>query len=263
MLPRMRLSTLCRLAWRPAVRRAARKSGGARALLSPGKGCPAFLPHREICSTWRCPAKQQVAQGSGRLQGSLAREVIENSKKALSFLQTEHPTFKPTLSIVQVGDDDLGQEVRNFADEIGLNIVCSCLPHDYTESEVADEIIKLNEDHNIQGLVLHQFNKSYTSKILNTVKLEKDVNGVTDANLGRLVHGDMNECVIPPIASAVIQLLEKLANTSLDGKKVLLLGVEGPLEVSLQCLLRRKGVMTMSCPWKMKQLQATVNAVPN
>uniref|UniRef100_A0ACB8GD08 Uncharacterized protein n=1 Tax=Sphaerodactylus townsendi TaxID=933632 RepID=A0ACB8GD08_9SAUR len=69
----------------------------------------------------------------------------------------------------------------------------------------------------------------------------------------------MNECVIPPFASAVIQLLEKLANTSLDEKKVLLLGVEGPLEVSLQCLLQRKGVMTMSCPWKMKQLQATLH----
>ncbi|XP_060096806.1 monofunctional C1-tetrahydrofolate synthase, mitochondrial [Heteronotia binoei] len=254
----MRLSVLCRLVWRVAAP-AAKKSGGAQKLLSPGKGCPTLLPRREICSTWSCLAKQQVAQGSGRLQGSLARDVIESSKKALSLLQIEHPTFKPTLSVVQVGDDDLGQEMRNFAEEIGLNIVCSCLPCDYTESEVADEIIKLNEDHNIHGLVLRHFTKSYTSKLVNIVKLEKDVNGITDANLGRLVHGDMNECVIPPIASAVIQLLEKLANTSLDGKKMLLLGVEGPLEVSLQSLLQRKGVMTMSCPWKMKQLQATLH----
>ncbi|XP_077206069.1 monofunctional C1-tetrahydrofolate synthase, mitochondrial isoform X2 [Paroedura picta] len=203
------------------------------------------------------PGASQVAVSL--LGCPLVREVIESSKKALSLLQIEHPTFKPTLSIVQVGDDDLGQGMRNFAQEIGLNIVCSCLPREYTESEVADEILKLNEDPKVHGLALCRFNKSYTSKILNAVKLEKDVNGVTDANLGRLVHGDMNECVIPPTASAVIQLLEKLASTSLDGKKVLLLGVEGPIEVSLQCLLQRKGVMTMSCPWKMKQLQATLH----
>ncbi|ETE63871.1 Monofunctional C1-tetrahydrofolate synthase, mitochondrial, partial [Ophiophagus hannah] len=43
--------------------------------------------------------------------------------------------------------------------------------------------------------------------------------------------------------------------TILDGKKILLLGVQGPLEVSLQCLLQRKGVMTMSLSWNMKQLQ--------
>lgn len=60
-----------------------------------------------------------------------------------------------------------------------------------------------------------------------------------------------------------IVIFQYPANSSLDGKKVLLLGVEGPLEVSLQCLLQRKGVMTMSCPWKMQQLQATVNALPN
>ncbi|XP_054844158.1 monofunctional C1-tetrahydrofolate synthase, mitochondrial [Eublepharis macularius] len=260
----MRLPALCRLAWRPAapaLSRAARKSGGggSRKLLSRLPGWPVFLPPRGICSTWGRLAKQQAVRYSGRLQASLAREVIESSKKALSLLQIEHPTFNPTLSVVQVGDDDLGQEMRNSAEEIGLNIIHSCLPHERTKDEIADEIIKLNEDRNIHGLVLHCFNESHTSKVLNAVKPEKDVNGVTDINLGRLVRGDMNFCVIPPVVGAVIQLLEKLANTSLDGKKVLLLGFEGPLEVSLHCLLQRKGVMTMSCPWKMKQLQAMLH----
>ncbi|CAI5770280.1 monofunctional C1-tetrahydrofolate synthase, mitochondrial isoform X1 [Podarcis lilfordi] len=69
----------------------------------------------------------------------------------------------------------------------------------------------------------------------------------------------MHGCVIPPTASAVVKLLEKLARTTLDGKKVLLLGVQGPLEVSLQCLLQRKGVVTMSCMWKMKQLETMLH----
>uniref|UniRef100_A0A8D2LZ22 formate--tetrahydrofolate ligase n=1 Tax=Varanus komodoensis TaxID=61221 RepID=A0A8D2LZ22_VARKO len=119
---------------------------------------------------------------------------------------------------------------------------------------VIDEIIKLNENPKIHGLLLHLHKELYTSKVLNAVKPEKDVNGVTDFNLVRLVHGDMHECVVPPTAGAVIKLLEKL-----DGKKVFLLGVQGSLEVSLQCLLQRNGVMTMNCPWKMKHLQAMLH----
>ncbi|XP_029142916.1 monofunctional C1-tetrahydrofolate synthase, mitochondrial-like, partial [Protobothrops mucrosquamatus] len=120
---------------------------------------------------------------------------------------------------------------------------------------VIGEITKLNENPRIHGLLLRLGRESYTSKILNAVKPEKDVNGITDFNLARLVHGDIHECVVPPTARAVIKLLENQARTTLDGKKILLLGVQGPLKVSLQCLLQRKGVMTMSLSWNMKQLQ--------
>lgn len=37
---------------------------------------------------------------------------------------------------------------------------------------------------------------------------------VTDFNLARLVHGDMRGCVIPPTASAVVKLLEKLGTSN-------------------------------------------------
>ncbi|KAJ6660154.1 hypothetical protein lerEdw1_018081, partial [Lerista edwardsae] len=152
---------------------------------------------------------------SGDPAGSATREAIENSRKALRLLQTEHPTFKPTLSIIQVGNDDLGQEtIRKVAEEIGLNIVRICLPHDYTENEMVDEITKVNIDPNIHGILLRPMKESYPSKILNAVKPEKDVNGVTDFNLARLVHGDVRECLVPPIVSAVVKLLEKQVPTA-------------------------------------------------
>ncbi|XP_061480107.1 monofunctional C1-tetrahydrofolate synthase, mitochondrial isoform X2 [Rhineura floridana] len=262
----MRLSVLRQLAWRPVVLAAKqggkKKSCGPRKLplLRPATGCPAvLLPHRGICCTWDRLEKQQVT-GSGGVQSSAARQIIESSRKALNLLEREHPTFKPTLSIVQTGEDDLGQEmIRNIAEEIGLNILHICLPHDYTENEIIKEIVKLNENPKIHGLLLRLCKESYTSKILNAVKPGKDVNGATDFNLARLMHGEMHECVVPPTASAVIKLLEELACATLEGKKVLLLGVQGPLEVSLQCLLQRKGAITMSCLWKTKQLQTMLH----
>uniref|UniRef100_A0A8C0GZV7 formate--tetrahydrofolate ligase n=1 Tax=Chelonoidis abingdonii TaxID=106734 RepID=A0A8C0GZV7_CHEAB len=105
---------------------------------------------------------------------------------------------------------------------------------------------------------LHLSENACSSKILNAVKPEKDVDGVSDVNLGRLVRGDTYNCSVSPTASAVVELLEKLVKT-VDGKKVLLVETCGPLEASLQCLLQRKGAMTMSCQWKTQQLQSKLH----
>lgn len=43
-----------------------------------------------------------------------------------------------------------------------------------------------------------------------------------------------------------------------DGKTVLLVGINGPLGSSLQCLLQRRGAITASCHWKSSGLQSKV-----
>ncbi|XP_021562264.1 monofunctional C1-tetrahydrofolate synthase, mitochondrial [Carlito syrichta] len=148
------------------------------------------------------------------------------------------------------------QEVnQNLAEEAGLNITHICLPPDSGEEEIIDEILKINEDIRVHGLALQISEKSFSNKILNALKPEKDVDGVTDINLGKLVRGDAHECFVSPVAKAVLELLEK-SDVNLDGKKILIIGAHGALEAALQCLFQRKGSMTMSSQWKMPQLQS-------
>ncbi|XP_064454296.1 monofunctional C1-tetrahydrofolate synthase, mitochondrial isoform X2 [Mirounga angustirostris] len=202
--------------------------------------------------------------GSSRGQGSQAppardsivREVIQNSKEVLNLLQEKNPTFKPVLAIIQAGDDNLMQEInQNLAEEAGLNITHICLPPDSSEAEIIDEILKINEDTRVHGLALQISENSFSNKVLNALKPEKDVDGVTDINLGRLVRGDAHECYISPVARAVIELLEK-SGVNLDGKKILVIGAHGSLEAAVQCLFQRRGSMTMSSQWKTPQLQS-------
>ncbi|XP_023600646.1 LOW QUALITY PROTEIN: monofunctional C1-tetrahydrofolate synthase, mitochondrial-like [Myotis lucifugus] len=148
------------------------------------------------------------------------------------------------------------QEVnQNLAEEAGLNITHICLPPESGEDEIIDEILKVNEDTRVHGLALQISENSFSNKVLNALKPEKDVDGVTDVNLGKLVRGDAHECFISPVARAVIELLEK-SGVSLDGKKILVVGAHGSLEATLQCLFQRKGSMTMSSQWKTPQLQS-------
>uniref|UniRef100_A0A8D2CUR3 Methylenetetrahydrofolate dehydrogenase (NADP+ dependent) 1 like n=1 Tax=Sciurus vulgaris TaxID=55149 RepID=A0A8D2CUR3_SCIVU len=187
---------------------------------------------------------------------SIVREVIQNSKEVLKLLQEKNPSFQPVLAIIQAGDDNLMQEVnQNLAEEAGLNISHICLPPDSSEDEIIDEILKINEDNRVHGLALQISEDLFSNKILNALKPEKDVDGVTDINLGKLVRGDAHECFVSPVARAVIELLGK-SGVNLDGKKVLVIGAHGSLEAALQCLFQRKGSMTMSSQWKTPQLQS-------
>uniref|UniRef100_A0A8D0S9Y4 Monofunctional C1-tetrahydrofolate synthase, mitochondrial n=1 Tax=Sus scrofa TaxID=9823 RepID=A0A8D0S9Y4_PIG len=187
------------------------------------------------------------------------REVIQNSKEVLSLLQEKNPAFKPVLAVIQAGEDNLMQEInQKLAEEAGLNITHICLPADSSEDEIIDEILKINEDSRVHGLALQISETSFSSKILHALKPEKDVDGVTDVNLGKLVRGDAHDCFVSPVARAVIELLER-SGVNLDGKKILVIGAHGSLEATLQCLFQRKGSMTMSSQWKAPQLQSKLH----
>ncbi|NXM89348.1 C1TM protein, partial [Oenanthe oenanthe] len=176
--------------------------------------------------------------------------VTENAKNSLASLKRENPRLEPTLAIIQAHNDQLVQETnKNFAKEVGLRVVHICLPEGSTKNEIVGEILRLNEDPNVQGLALDLPESLYSSKVLNAVKPEKDVDGLSSVNLGRLVHGD--DCLVPPTVCAVMELLGDTG-----GKKVLLVGVRGAEAAALQSVLQRQGATVLSCHGKAPQLQS-------
>ncbi|NWI95348.1 C1TM protein, partial [Pitta sordida] len=116
--------------------------------------------------------------------------------------------------------------------------------------QIVSEILRLNEDPNVHGLALDLPESLCSSKVLNTVKPEKDVDGLSSVNVGRLVHGDVPDCLVSPTACAVMELLEDLG-----GKTVVLVGADGAVGAALQSMLQRKGAVVVSCQWKAPQLQ--------
>ncbi|NXO81299.1 C1TM protein, partial [Sitta europaea] len=179
-------------------------------------------------------------------------KVTENAKSSLASLKRENPLLEPTLAIIQAHNDQLIQEAnKNFAEEIGLRVIHICLPEGSTKDEIVSEILRLNEDPNVQGLALDLPESLYSSKVLNAVKPEKDVDGLSSVNLGHLVHGDVCDCLVPPTVCAVMELLEDIG-----GKKVLLVGARGAEGAALQSVLQRQGAAVLSCHWRAPQLQS-------
>uniref|UniRef100_A0A3P8TFL9 formate--tetrahydrofolate ligase n=1 Tax=Amphiprion percula TaxID=161767 RepID=A0A3P8TFL9_AMPPE len=154
-------------------------------------------------------------------------------------------------------DDDVLQINKKMAGKIGLNVTHICLTKGCSEDEIVEELLKLNDDPRVHGVFLHLPSTSLTSRVLNALKPEKDVDGVTDLNMGRLVRGDLSKGFVPPIASAVLDLLEK-HDAPLEGKTVLLVGGEGPLCLALQCLTERSGMVALKSHWNSNVLQRQV-----
>ncbi|TNN68486.1 Monofunctional C1-tetrahydrofolate synthase, mitochondrial [Liparis tanakae] len=130
-------------------------------------------------------------------------EVVQSTKEAMLALQRRHSTVQPLLAILQAGEDDSLLEISK---KIAGRIV--------------EEVLKLNEDPRVHGVHLRLPPASLTSRVLNALKPEKDVDGISDLNMGRLVRGDLSKGFVPPRASAVLDLLEKL-DAPLEGKTVM------------------------------------------
>ncbi|XP_019114551.2 monofunctional C1-tetrahydrofolate synthase, mitochondrial [Larimichthys crocea] len=201
---------------------------------------------------------KQPQKGDGFEFNTSLREVVQGTKEAMVALQRKNPAIQPLLVIIQAGEDDNLLEInKKIAGRIGLNITQICLAKECSEDEIVEEVLKLNEDPRVHGVYLHLPPACLTSRVLNTLKPEKDVDGISDLNMGRLVRGDLSKGFVPPLASAVLDLLEK-HDAPLEGKTVFLAGGEGPLGVALQCLIERNGMVAFKSHWSSNSLQRQV-----
>uniref|UniRef100_H3D3Z1 formate--tetrahydrofolate ligase n=1 Tax=Tetraodon nigroviridis TaxID=99883 RepID=H3D3Z1_TETNG len=188
----------------------------------------------------------------------LVREVIEVTKEMITVLQRRNPAIRPSLAIIQAGEDDGLLEInKKMARRIGLNVTQICLAKECSEIEIVTEVLKLSEDPGVHGLYLHLPQASLTSRVLTALKPEKDVDGLSDLNTGCLIRGDLSAGFVPPVTSAVLEWLSK-HHVTLEGKTVLILGGHGTFEVTLRCLIERQGIEVVVSDWTSKNLKSQV-----
>ncbi|KAM3930744.1 monofunctional C1-tetrahydrofolate synthase, mitochondrial [Leptodactylus fuscus] len=232
----------------PILRRLYHSLPSCRGSLSHGH------PRRPLSITRSLSFSASAWRSAGELHGALTRNILNHSKDTLTTLRKENSAFKPVLAIIQADTDDTTlQSIREFAQELGVDVRYISLSKESSDEEIIDEIRKLNEDPNVHGVVLNLVKPS--NKVLNAVQPDKDVDGVTDVNLGKMIRSNAQDGFISPTATGIIQLLEQLDQNSLEGKNVLIVGAEDSLEAPLQCLLQKKGAVSLVSSWQSQQLQ--------
>jgi len=128
-------------------------------------------------------------------------------------------TVTPKLAIVQVGNrEDSNVYIRmkrKFASDVGVLTDHILLPRTSNESEVIATVTSLNNDTSVHGIIVQLpfecDNKISTDKITNLVSPDKDVDGLSDLNAGKLLHGqiDGKSCFLPCTPNGCIELIKK------------------------------------------------------
>ncbi|CUM54712.1 uncharacterized protein AC631_04249 [Debaryomyces fabryi] len=144
-------------------------------------------------------------------------------------IQSQHQDFKPTLTIIQVGERaDSSTYVRmklKAAEEASVQCTIINLPEDITQFELINQIQKLNESQSVDGILVqlpipgHLDEAAVTSAVL----ADKDVDGFGPFNAGELSKKGGNPHYLPCTPKGIMELLSQ-SQVQVAGANAVVLG---------------------------------------
>ena len=196
----------------------------------------------------------------------MAAEMIDGKKISEELLgevaqEVKAKNLTPKLATILVGDDPASQTYINSkikaCGRCGIISDHHPLPSSATKKELLGLIAKLNKDASVHGILvqvplpgkLHSDEK----ELVESVSPEKDVDGYTALNLGKLLQGDESMPSCTP--AGVILLLEK-SRVKVEGANAVVVGRSITVGRPLAAMLINRNATVTVCHSKTKDLAA-------
>ncbi|OYR86672.1 bifunctional methylenetetrahydrofolate dehydrogenase/methenyltetrahydrofolate cyclohydrolase [Lactobacillus taiwanensis] len=154
-----------------------------------------------------------------------ANKITENLTKEIKNLKNDG--INPTLCVIEVGDDPASKIYlrvkRNLAKKVGINEVGLHFPADTSQAELLGKIKELNQDPNIDGIMVQLPVPPQIDPraIFETIAPEKDADGFSPLNLGRLWEGQSD--IIPATVRSILTLIDYYG-IEMAGKNTVIIG---------------------------------------
>jgi 5,10-methylene-tetrahydrofolate dehydrogenase/methenyl tetrahydrofolate cyclohydrolase len=166
----------------------------------------------------------------------------------------------PGLATVLIGENPASQvyvrmKKRN-CEKIGIRSFSIELPGDITQEEAEQAVRDLNENPEINGILVQLPLPSHLNeeKILDTIRIEKDVDGFHPLNTGRLAQRGRNPLFVPCTPDGCIYLLEKM-DIELEGANAVVIGRSNIVGMPLALLLIKKNATLTLCHSRTKDIE--------
>ncbi|MCF7926251.1 MAG: bifunctional methylenetetrahydrofolate dehydrogenase/methenyltetrahydrofolate cyclohydrolase FolD [Candidatus Izimaplasma sp.] len=176
---------------------------------------------------------------SGR---KLSKKIREDIKKDVSKLVSETAKI-PHLVVVLVGDNPASQSYVKYkkraCKEVGIKSTVINEKESITEQELLTMINRLNDDESVHGILVQLPLPDHIdeNKVIDTIKLQKDVDGFHPLNLGYMLLG--RDGILPATPKGIITML-KSENINLEGKDALIIGRSNIVGKPLGTLLMKE-----------------------
>ena len=163
------------------------------------------------------------------IDGKLAAAAVIEAVKAGAAALEARTGVKPGLAVVIVGEDPASQvyvaSKGRMAESCGFKSVTHRLPADTAGADLLSLVAALNADPTIHGILLQlPLPKPLDPlPVIRTIAPEKDVDGLNEANAGRVALGDFGRAFVP-CTPAGAMLLIRSAVPDLAGRHAVVVG---------------------------------------
>ncbi len=183
--------------------------------------------------------KAQIIDGK-----KLAADTRAEIARGVAALKSERGVT-PGLAVILVGDNPASVSYVTAKEkacrEAGMLSREIRMPSTISEDELLSEIESLNRDPAIHGILVQlPLPRGFCEKrVICAIAPEKDVDGFTPVNVGRMLIGD--DCFLPCTPHGIIKLIE-VTGMDLSGKHAVVIGRSNIVGKPVAVLLSRKGV---------------------
>ena len=170
---------------------------------------------------------------------------------------------KPTLATVLVGDrPDSAAYVaskQKACAELGMGSISHHLPADISQEELEKLIRSLNDDKAVNGILVQLPLPGHLDeeRVLQLVGIEKDVDGFSPINIGRLAQKGREPLFVPCTPYGCIYLLEK-SGVKIEGANAVVLGRSNIVGMPAALLMIGKNATVTVCHSRTKDLPGVV-----
>jgi methylenetetrahydrofolate dehydrogenase (NADP+)/methenyltetrahydrofolate cyclohydrolase len=181
-----------------------------------------------------------------------AASVTEAVRKSAEALEVEKGV-KPGLAVVIVGNDPASHAYVNskskMAKQCGFNSIQHTLPEETTQGDLLKLVGELNADASIHGILVQlPLPKHFNSdEIIQSILPEKDVDGLSVLNAGKLATGDLATGLISCTPAGAMLLVRGIHGDDLSGLNAVVIGRSNLFGKPMgQLLLNANATVTMA-----------------
>jgi len=156
----------------------------------------------------------------------VANQIKEEIATEVSNLKA-NANRSPHLAAILVGDDGASQTYVNnkikACKRVGFEYTLLNFPETISESKLMTEIDRINQDEDIDGLIVQLPLPDHISgaKVTELIRPEKDVDGFTNQNYGRITS--KNPGLMPATPFGIVELLKRY-KVEMKGKHCVIVG---------------------------------------
>jgi 5,10-methylene-tetrahydrofolate dehydrogenase/methenyl tetrahydrofolate cyclohydrolase len=144
---------------------------------------------------------------------------------------------------------------QRACDEAGIRSIGHNLTADTPQDELVELVSSLNADPNVNGILVQLPLPDHIDEeaVLNTISLEKDVDGFHPVNIGRLAMKGRDPLFIPCTPYGVIVLLRE-AGVKMSGAEAVVVGRSNIVGLPVAMLLQKENATVTICHSRTKDL---------